>query len=56
MPTVAGTVRQGQLSTFVYSHLAGGTCSLDDLSSGSPAVAREIGAALAAIHDLPRSL
>ena len=56
MPTVAGTVRQGQLSTFVYSHLAGATRSLDDLSSGSPAVAREIGAALAAIHDLPRSL
>lgn len=56
MPTVAGTVRQGQLSTFVYSHLAGATRSLDDLSSGSPAVAREIGAALAAIHDLPRSI
>lgn len=56
MPTVAGTVRQGQLSTFVYSHLAGATRSLDELSSGSPGVAREIGAALAAIHDLPRSL
>ena len=56
MPTVAGTVRQGQLSTFVYSHLAGATRSLDDLSSGSPALAREIGAALAAIHDLPRTL
>ena len=56
MPTVAGTVRQGQLSTFVYSHLAGATRSLDDLSSGSPALAREIGAALAAIHDLPRSI
>ena len=25
MPTVAGTVRQGPLSTFVYSHLAGAT-------------------------------
>lgn len=56
MPTVAGTVRQGQLSTFVYSHLAGATRSLDDLSGGSPAVAHEIGAALAAIHDLPRSI
>ncbi len=56
MPTVAGTVRQGQLSTFVYSHLAGATRSLDELSSGSPALAREIGAALAAIHDLPRSI
>ena len=56
MPTVAGTVRQGQLSTFVYSHLAGATRSLDELSNGSPALAREIGAALAAIHDLPRSI
>lgn len=56
MPTVAGTVRQGPLSTFVYSHLAGATRSLDDLSGGSPTLAREIGAALAAIHDLPRSI
>jgi macrolide phosphotransferase len=56
MPTVAGTVRQGQLSTFVYSHLAGATRSVEELSSGSAGLAREIGAALAAIHDLPRSL
>ena len=56
MPTVAGTVRQGPLSTFVYSHLAGSTRSVEDLGAGSPAVAREIGAALAAIHDLPHSL
>lgn len=56
MPTVAGTVRQGPLSTFVYSHLAGSTRSVEDLGAASPAVAREIGAALAAIHDLPHSL
>ena len=56
MPTVAGTVRQGPLSTFVYSHLAGSTRSVEDLGTASPAVAREIGAALAAIHDLPHSL
>jgi macrolide phosphotransferase len=56
MPTVAGTVRQGPLSTFVYSHLAGATRSIEDLSSGSAALAREIGATLAAIHDLPRHL
>ncbi|WP_427006751.1 macrolide 2'-phosphotransferase [Pseudarthrobacter sp. H2] len=56
MPTVAGTVRQGELSTFVYSHLAGATRSIEELSNGSAALAREIGAALAAIHDLPRSL
>ncbi|MET4137042.1 macrolide phosphotransferase [Pseudarthrobacter sp. PvP090] len=56
MPTVAGTVRQGLLSTFVYSHLAGSTRSVEELGAASPAVAREIGAALAAIHDLPQSL
>lgn len=56
MPTIAGTVRQGPLSTFVYSHLAGSTRSVEELGAASPAVAREIGAALAAIHDLPHSL
>jgi macrolide phosphotransferase len=56
MPTVAGTVRQGPLSTFVYSHLAGSTRSVEELGAGSAALAREIGAALAAIHDLPHSL
>ncbi|MDR7082389.1 aminoglycoside phosphotransferase (APT) family kinase protein [Arthrobacter ginsengisoli] len=56
MPTVAGTVRQGALSTFVYSHLAGSTRSVEELGAASPGVAREIGAALAAIHDLPRTL
>lgn len=56
MPTVAGTVRQGPLSTFVYSHLAGSTRSVEELSAGSAALARELGAALAAVHDLPHSL
>ncbi len=56
MPTVAGTVRQGPLSTFVYSHLGGSTRSVEELSEGSAALAREIGAAMAAIHDLPHSL
>lgn len=56
MPTVAGTVRQGPLSTFVYSHLAGSTRSVEELTAGSDGLAREIGAALAAIHDLPQSL
>ncbi|MDQ0755701.1 phosphotransferase [Arthrobacter sp. B3I4] len=56
MPTVAGTVRQGTLSTFVYSHLSGATRSVEELSSGPAALAREIGTALAAVHDLPRSL
>lgn len=56
MPTVAGTVRQGALTTFVYSHLAGATRSVEELSSGSDELAQEIGAALGAIHDLPHSL
>lgn len=56
MPTVAGTVRQGALSTFVYAHLAGATRSIEELSACNDALAKEIGAALAAVHDLPQSL
>jgi macrolide phosphotransferase len=56
MPTVAGTVCQGALSTFVYAHLAGSTRSIEELSTCNDALAKEIGAALAAVHDLPRSL
>ena len=56
MPTVAGSVRLGSLSTFVYSHLAGSTRSVEELTAGPAALAREIGTALAAIHDLPHSL
>lgn len=56
MPTVAGSVRLGSLSTFVYSHLAGSTLSVEELTAGPAVLAREIGTALAAIHDLPHSL
>ncbi|MFJ4207122.1 phosphotransferase [Paenarthrobacter sp. NPDC089675] len=56
VPTIAGTVRQGDLTTFVYAHLQGSTLSIDELSAGSPDLAREIGSALAAIHDLPLAL
>jgi aminoglycoside phosphotransferase (APT) family kinase protein len=56
MPTVAGSVRLGTLSTFVYSHLAGSTRSVEELTAGPAALAREVGTALAAIHDLPHSL
>jgi aminoglycoside phosphotransferase (APT) family kinase protein len=56
MPTVAGSVRLGGLSTFVYSHLAGSTRSVEELTAGPDTLAREIGAALAAIHDLPHTL
>jgi aminoglycoside phosphotransferase (APT) family kinase protein len=56
MPTVAGSVRLGSLSTFVYSHLGGSTRSVEELTAGPEALAKEIGTALAAIHDLPHSL
>jgi macrolide phosphotransferase len=56
MPTVAGTVRQKNLTTFVYSHLVGATRSVEELTAGSQELAKEIGTALAAIHDLPRAL
>ncbi|HEY8294000.1 MAG TPA: macrolide 2'-phosphotransferase [Micrococcaceae bacterium] len=56
MPTVAGTVRQGDLTTFVYSHLSGRPEPVEELVAGGIPVAREIGAAMAAIHDLPPDL
>jgi macrolide phosphotransferase len=56
MPTVAGTVRQQNLTTFVYSHLHGATRTVEELTAGPQELAKEIGTALAAIHDLPRTL
>ncbi|MFB9163433.1 macrolide 2'-phosphotransferase [Arthrobacter psychrochitiniphilus] len=56
LPTVAGTVRQGELITFVYSHIAGKAYTVDQLAAGSATLAMEIGAAIAAIHDLPQEL
>ena len=56
VPTIAGTVRQGALTTFVYAHLQGSLLSIEELSASSQALAKEIGAALAAVHDLPLSL
>ena len=56
VPTIAGTVRQGALTTFVYAHLQGSVLSIEELSASSPALAKEIGTALAAVHDLPLSL
>ncbi|MEO6529972.1 MAG: macrolide 2'-phosphotransferase [Specibacter sp.] len=56
LPTVAGTVRQGELTTFVYSHIAGRPATVEELAAGSAAMAQEIGAAIAAIHDLPQDL
>lgn len=56
LPTVAGTVLQNELITFVYSHIAGQAESVEDLAAGGAPLALEIGAAIAAIHDLPQEL
>ncbi|OMH27020.1 hypothetical protein BKD30_03750 [Tersicoccus phoenicis] len=54
LPTVAGTVRQGPLTTFVYSHLPGTRLHIDDVRSR--VVAPAVGRALAAVHGLPHDL
>lgn len=56
LPTVAGTVRIGDLTTFVYSHMAGRVAGLDALAHGGTATAKEIGMAMAAVHNLPAAL
>ncbi|MDJ0355558.1 macrolide 2'-phosphotransferase [Paenarthrobacter sp. PH39-S1] len=56
MPTVAGTVRRGELTTFVYSHLSGAPRSVEELAGGGTTLAKEIGTTMAAIHDLPPGL
>ena len=56
LPYVAGTVRLGQLCTFVYSHLPGSTRDIDELAAAGKELAAEIGRTMAAIHALPQSL
>ncbi len=56
VPAVAGTVRQGELTTFVYSHLPGSIRSIDALVADRTSLADEIGRAMAGIHELPESL
>ncbi|MGW9405811.1 macrolide 2'-phosphotransferase [Arthrobacter sp. NPDC055585] len=56
LPYVAGTVRLGQLCTFVYSHLPGSTRDIDELADGGKDLAADIGRTMAAIHALPQSL
>ncbi|MGO4385584.1 macrolide 2'-phosphotransferase [Specibacter sp. RAF43] len=56
LPTVAGTVRQGELTTFVYSHIAGKPEPVETLAAGGAALALEIGTAIAAIHDMPQEV
>lgn len=56
LPHVAGTVRQGDLCTFVYSHLPGCTLDIDALVATGGTLPREVGRAMAAIHSLPQDL
>jgi aminoglycoside phosphotransferase (APT) family kinase protein len=56
IPHIAGSVRQGNLSTFVYSHLTGSTRDLESLAAAGRGMAAELGRVLAAIHELPKSL
>lgn len=55
LPSVAGTVRQGPLRTFVYNHLPGKQFSLEDLVAQGSRCARDLGAVMAAIHSMPAS-
>ncbi len=56
MPAIAGTVRMGELTTCVYTHLAGTVRELGELAAGGPRLVSDLGAALAAIHALPAEL
>lgn len=53
IPSVAGTIRQGALRTFVYNHVQGTHYDLDGMAVLGDATAVHIGRTLAAIHDLP---
>ncbi|WP_081744993.1 macrolide 2'-phosphotransferase [Arthrobacter sp. H14] len=56
MPHVAGTVRQDNLTTFVYSHLPGSTRTIEQLVAEPRLIAAELGRIMSAIHDLPLEL
>lgn len=56
IPHVAGTVRIGDLRTFVYSHIEGSSRSLEGITAGGRALAEEIGRVIAVVHELPRAL
>jgi macrolide phosphotransferase len=55
LPSVAGTVRQGPLRTFVYNHVPGKQYSLEDLVGLGSRCARDLGSVMAAIHSMPSS-
>ncbi len=53
LPSVAGTVRQGSLRTFVYKDLPGRVPSLDELVDEGSSLAKALGQCMAAIHQIP---
>jgi aminoglycoside phosphotransferase (APT) family kinase protein len=53
VPTVAGTVQQSELRTFVYNHVPGSTFALEALVASGASVPVSVGRATAGIHDLP---
>ncbi len=53
LPSVAGTVRQGSLRTFVYKDLPGRVPSLDELVDEGGNLAQALGQCMAAIHQIP---
>lgn len=53
LPSVAGTVRQGPLRTFVYKDLPGRVPTLDELVEEGSKLAVALGQCMAAIHQIP---
>ncbi|GAA1413575.1 hypothetical protein AUR04nite_32580 [Glutamicibacter uratoxydans] len=53
LPSVAGTVRQGSLRTFVYKDLPGRVPSLDELVDEGSSLSKALGQCMAAIHQIP---
>lgn len=54
VPTVAGTVKRGELKTFIYHHLTGHVLTLDELLA-SEQLQRLAGETIAAIHEIDRA-
>ncbi|TAP27708.1 phosphotransferase [Arthrobacter sp. S41] len=53
LPSVAGTVRQGTLRTFVYKDMPGRVPTLDELVDKGSNLAKALGQCMAAIHQIP---
>jgi len=53
LPSVAGTVRQGSLRTFVYKDMPGHVPALDELVDEGSNLAKALGQCMAAIHQIP---